>query len=148
MGPKKGCGGVGGAIGCVGPLAGDGIVSAMKSAELLVAHWDDPEGYTRSILTEYSWMVDERRILDKLIAGAGLSVTDALVLKKNSEWMAMKMTVRQASLVLRYMRSRRKRNQRSRSPMTVHTRAEHGLTQWKGTAEEGEVTGDPGFEMR
>ena len=58
--------GVGEAIGCVAPLAGDGIVPGMKSVQLLMKWWDDPSGYTRAVLKEFDWMKKERAVIDKL----------------------------------------------------------------------------------
>jgi len=63
-GPSCDVWGVGEAIGCVAPLAGDGIVPGMKSVRLLLEHWEDPEAYTRALLREFDWMKKERQLID------------------------------------------------------------------------------------
>jgi flavin-dependent dehydrogenase len=93
--------GVGEAIGCVAPLAGDGIVPGMKSVQLLIKHWDDPDGYTRAVLKAFRWMHGERRVLEKLRKGQPLRVQDALVLKRNSKRMGMQIKIGQAAKILR-----------------------------------------------
>lgn len=93
--------GVGEAIGCVAPLAGDGIVPGMKSVQLLLQHWNDPAGYTRAVLEEFHWMNGERRVLEKLRKGRPLGIRDALVLQKNSKRMGMQIKVRDAAKLLR-----------------------------------------------
>lgn len=97
--------GIGEAIGCVSPLAGDGIVPGLKSVWLLLEHWGDPEGYTRAVLEEFSWMQAEREILDRLIRGRRLSLRDALVLRKNARRMNMSIGVWSAVRLLRAYRS-------------------------------------------
>ena len=96
--------GVGEAIGCVAPLAGDGIVPGIKSAQILVEHWDDPEGYREAILKEFSWMKSERKVIEKLRNSKRLNIFDAMVLKKNSERMDMQVTFNQAAHLLRHLR--------------------------------------------
>ncbi len=76
--------GVGEAIGCVSPLVGDGIVTSMKSVQILLNNWDDPEGYTGEILREFSWLDRERKVVDKLANGRPLNLLDARVLLENS----------------------------------------------------------------
>lgn len=93
--------GVGEAIGCVAPLAGDGIVPGMKSVQLLLRHWNDAAGYTRAILREFRWMKGERRVLDKLRKGRPLWIRDALVLKVNSKRMGMQIKLSDAAKLLR-----------------------------------------------
>ncbi len=96
--------GIGEAIGCVSPLAGDGIVPGMKSAQLLLERWGDPVGYTRAVLEEFAWMRREREILDKLVGGRRLSIRDALVLRRNARRMGMTLGLREAVLLLRAYR--------------------------------------------
>jgi flavin-dependent dehydrogenase len=96
--------GVGEAIGCVAPLAGDGIVPGMKSVNLLVASWDDPEGYTRALLREFGWMKDERSIMDRLRRGERLDLESARTLKRNSARMGIRVGVKEASALLRKFR--------------------------------------------
>jgi flavin-dependent dehydrogenase len=93
--------GVGEAIGCVAPLAGDGIVPGMKSVQLLMRHWNDPAGYTQAVLKEFHWMKGERRVLEKLRTGRALGIRDALVLKRNSKRMGMQIKVGDAAKMLR-----------------------------------------------
>lgn len=88
--------GVGEAIGCVAPLAGDGIVPGMKSALILVENWDDSRGYARAVLEEFAWMENERKVIDKLSHREKLNFRDALVLKRNSRRMGMHIGVRDA----------------------------------------------------
>lgn len=88
--------GVGEAIGCVAPLAGDGVVPGMKSVQLLLQNWESPEAYTKSILKEFLWMEEERLLIDKLLTEGSLGIRDAWVLKKNSRRMGMRVGVREA----------------------------------------------------
>ena len=95
--------GVGEAIGCVAPLAGDGIVPGLKSARLLLECWDDPGRYTRAVLHEFDWMKKERMVLDKLRRGEKLGLDSAWVLKNNSKRMGMQVGLREASILLRHL---------------------------------------------
>ncbi len=96
--------GVGEAIGCVAPLAGDGIVPGMKSVQLLIQWWDDPSHYTKAILKEFDWMKKERIVIDKLRKKEGLSLQDAWVLKKNSRRMGMQVGLKDAAALLKRLR--------------------------------------------
>jgi flavin-dependent dehydrogenase len=96
--------GVGEAIGCVAPLAGDGVVPGMRSAQLLTDWWDDPEGYATAILQEFSWMGNERRVVDRLIANERLGLRDALILKRNSARMGMGIGLKDALTLLLRLR--------------------------------------------
>jgi len=98
---SQGVWGVGESIGCVAPLAGDGVVPGMKSVQLLLQNWESPEAYTKSILKEFQWMEKERQVVDKLLAKGGLGIKDAWVLKKNSRRMGMRVGVKEALLLLR-----------------------------------------------
>jgi len=93
--------GVGETIGCVAPLAGDGILPGMKSVQILMRHWEDPNGYTRAVLKEFHWMRGERRVLEKLRKGQALGMRDALVLKRNSKRMGMQIKLGDAAKILR-----------------------------------------------
>jgi len=95
--------GVGEAIGCVAPLAGDGIVPGLKSARLLLEWWDDPEGYTRAVLQEFGWMKKERAVIDKLRRREKPGLGSAWVLKKNLKRMGMQVGFREASILLRHL---------------------------------------------
>jgi len=97
----QGIWGVGESIGCVAPLAGDGVVPGMKSVQILLQHWDDPEAYTKSILKEFKWMEKERQVIDKLLCKGSLRIKDAWVLKKNSRRMGMQVGLKEALLLLR-----------------------------------------------
>jgi hypothetical protein len=105
--------GIGEAIGCVGPLAGDGIVPGMKSAQLLVQHRDDPEKYTHSILHEFKWMRNERRVVDKIYRGEKPGPGDAWVFKKNARRARMKIGLRQALGVLKRLGKSRGMNEKA-----------------------------------
>ena len=96
--------GVGEAIGCVAPLAGDGVVPGMKSAQILVNTWDDPEAYTEAILDEFDWMTRERRVIDKLRGAGRLGLREAWVLKKNSRRMGFRIGLREAALFVKKLR--------------------------------------------
>jgi flavin-dependent dehydrogenase len=96
--------GVGEAIGCVAPLAGDGIIPGMRSAQLLMEQWDDPSGYTKAILREFRWMQGERRVVDKLRRDEAFGLGDAWVLKKNSRRMAMEVGLKEAAMLLKHLR--------------------------------------------
>lgn len=99
----EGIWGVGEAVGCVAPLAGDGIVTGMGTVQLLLRHWDDPEAYTAALLREYSWMEDERKVVDRLLSGTSPGPGDAWVLKKNSKRMGMRIGIRDAALLLTHL---------------------------------------------
>ncbi len=96
--------GVGEAIGCVAPLAGDGIVPGMRSAQLLLENWDDPEAYRTAILQEFKWMESERRVIGKLRMKESLGLKDAWVLKKNSRRMGIQVGVKEALLLIKNLR--------------------------------------------
>jgi flavin-dependent dehydrogenase len=106
VGARGGCEiwGVGEAIGCVAPLAGDGIVPGLRSAQLLVKWWDDPLRYQRAVLREFRWMREERKVVDKLRRNEALRLKDAWVLKKNSERMGMEVRVKEANKLLKNLR--------------------------------------------
>jgi len=103
-GPSAGVWGVGEAIGCVAPLAGEGIVPAMKSALLLFRHWDDADGYTRAILKQFDWMKEEQKVLEKLIHRIRLGNGDARALWMNARKRGVKISVAQASLLMMRLR--------------------------------------------
>ncbi len=96
--------GIGEAIGCVAPLAGDGIIPGMKSAQILLECFDDPDKYAKSILSEFQWMRGERGVIDKLRRKARLGVGDALVLKRNSKRMGMRVGLRNSLTLLRHLK--------------------------------------------
>jgi flavin-dependent dehydrogenase len=98
--------GVGEAIGCVAPLAGDGVVTGMKSAAIALDCWSDPDRYAAQILKEFGWMRSERRVLDKLLKNRRLSAVDALVLRRNSRRMGMEVSLRQAFCLMERLGSR------------------------------------------
>lgn len=96
--------GVGEAIGCVAPLAGDGIVPGMACARLLVERWDDPAAYTRAVFKEFIWMKGERKVVDRLRRGETLGPESAWVLRKNSRRMGMQVGLKEASILLGHLR--------------------------------------------
>ena len=85
--------GIGESIGAVGPLAGDGNLSAMQTAELLLEHWDDLEGYAKEVLRRYDWMRRERRTSEKLRDGLTPNLSDALAFKRRSNKVGMEMNM-------------------------------------------------------
>jgi hypothetical protein len=105
-GPSCGVWGVGEAIGCVAPLAGDGIVPGMKSVRLLMEHWEDPEAYTGAVLREFDWMKGERQVIDKILTASPLGIKDAWVLRKNSKRMAMQLGLKEAIRFLRALKNK------------------------------------------
>lgn len=106
-GPSNSIWGVGEAIGCVAPLAGDGIVPGMRSVHLLLQHWENPEAYTAAVLKEFDWMKRERQVIDKLLAASPLGIKDAWVLRKNSKRMAMQVGLKEA---IGFLKALRKKN--------------------------------------
>ncbi len=95
--------GVGEAIGCVAPLAGDGIVPGMKSVDLLIEQWDDPDRYSHAIQREFAWMKSERKVIDKLRRKRPLGLNDARILRRNSRRMGMEVRLRDAGLLLKHL---------------------------------------------
>ncbi len=98
--------GAGEAIGCVAPLAGDGVVPGMSSVQLLLESWDNPVRYRKAVLREFRWMKEERTVIDKLRYHAPLRLKDAWVLKKNARRMAMEVGVKEATKLMRNLRQR------------------------------------------
>jgi flavin-dependent dehydrogenase len=96
--------GIGEAIGCVAPLAGDGIVPGLQSAQLLLKWWNNPEAYRKAVLREFRWMKEERRVVDKLRNDELLALKDAWVLKKNSRRMGMTVRVRDARRLMKNLK--------------------------------------------
>ena len=92
---------MGEAIGCVAPLAGDGVVPGMKCVQLLLERWNDPYGYEKAVLREFRWMEDERRVIDKLRHRETLGLRDAWVLKKNSRRMSMEVGLKEAKVLMK-----------------------------------------------
>jgi len=99
-GCPEGIWGIGEAIGCVAPLAGDGIVPGLRSAELLLDSWADAQRYRRSILGEFRWMEKERAVIDTLRRGRRVGVHHALTLRKNARRMGMRVGLREALALL------------------------------------------------
>ncbi len=93
--------GVGEAVGCVAPLVGEGIISGLKSARLLLANWEDSGAYQRAILREFSWMKEERKVVDKVRQGKGIGLLDARVLKNSTKRLSMNLELSQALRLLR-----------------------------------------------
>jgi hypothetical protein len=100
----EGVWGVGEAIGCVAPLAGDGVIPGMRSVQILLRWWDDPLGYTAAIQREFRWMKPERKVIDKLRGNRPLGIKDAWVLRSNLKRMGMQFGLPEAQRLLRNMR--------------------------------------------
>ncbi len=96
--------GIGEAIGCVAPLAGDGVVPGMRSVQLILNAWDKPQEYTDTLLGEFRWMKDERSVIDKLRKAGGTGLREARVLIKNSKRMGMQVGLREAVALLKNLR--------------------------------------------
>jgi flavin-dependent dehydrogenase len=103
-GCRDGIWGIGEAIGCVAPLAGDGVVPGMRSVELLLENWDRPREYAEAVLAEFAWMKEERAIVDRLRMAGRLGIRQALVLKRNAKRMGMQVGLREAIALLLHMR--------------------------------------------
>jgi flavin-dependent dehydrogenase len=96
--------GVGEAIGCVAPLAGDGVVPGMQSVRILIDHWQNREAYTDAILQEFSWMKQERQVIERLRRRKHLGISAAWVLKKNSRRMGMDVPLKDALRLLKNLK--------------------------------------------
>jgi flavin-dependent dehydrogenase len=83
--------GIGESIGAVGPLAGDGNLHAMQTAEMLLEHWEDLDGYVKEVLSRYDWMRRERGTAEKISAGVTPNLSDALVFRRHSKMVGMEM---------------------------------------------------------
>lgn len=103
-GPGEGIWGVGEAIGCVAPLAGDGIVPGMRSVQLLLETWDRPAQYREAVLEEFRWMKDERGVIDRLRRAKGVGIREARVLRRNSQRMGMRVGLGDALALLKNLR--------------------------------------------
>lgn len=97
----EGIWGIGEAIGCVAPLAGDGVVPGMRSVQLLLNTWDKPLEYTEAVLSEFRWMKDERGVIDKLRKAEGAGMREARILRRNSKRMGMQVGLREAFALLK-----------------------------------------------
>lgn len=94
--------GVGEAIGVVAPLAGDGIVTGMQSAQVMVEclEHNGPDGYRKQLYERFAWIQREREVLGKLIAGKTPSVWDAGIITKNAKRMGLEINT---SIALRML---------------------------------------------
>ncbi len=106
-GCRDGIWGIGEAIGCVAPLAGDGIVPGMRSVQLLLDNWNAPQRYREALLDEFGWMKAERGVVDALRRGERMGVREALVLRRNSRRMGMQVGLRQAAAFLKNLTQQR-----------------------------------------
>ncbi len=92
--------GVGETIGCVAPLAGEGIIPGMRSAQILVKNWDNPIAYEHAIQKEFAWMENERRVMDRLRRGALIGIGDGRTLQKTTKRLNMKLNLWEALKLL------------------------------------------------
>lgn len=60
--------GVGESIGTVSPFTGEGIVYSLECARIFADSMQDPDAYTRAVLSRFGWMKKERETLDYLLA--------------------------------------------------------------------------------
>jgi flavin-dependent dehydrogenase len=89
--------GIGEAIGCVYPLLGDGIVPALRSVGLILTSWNDPETYRRTVLSAFSSMSAEHKVLTALNGGRRPGLKDLLGMNSSRLRVhAMPHTVREA----------------------------------------------------
>ncbi len=96
--------GVGESIGAVAPIAGEGIVPGMASARLLVENWNDPQAYTSRVLKRFSWMIDERKVIGKVAAGAQLGMRDWIILRRTGRRMGSPVTMAQTRELLKCLK--------------------------------------------
>jgi len=83
--------GIGESIGAVAPLACDGNLYAMQTAEMLLENWDDLDRYPEKVLTRYDWMRKERKALEKMMEGKMPSLSDALTMKRHCNMVGVEM---------------------------------------------------------
>ena len=93
--------GVGESIGAVAPLAADGIVYAMQTAEMLVDHWDNLEQYPTDILKRYDWMGKERQGLNRLFAGKMPSIRELRAFLHHTRIAGLSLSLKQAMFFFR-----------------------------------------------
>jgi flavin-dependent dehydrogenase len=96
---------VGEAIGCVGSVVGDGIVPGMRSAQILLNNWDNHDSYRESILSEFSWIRNERKLVDKFRNMAPLNMGDAWILKNNSKRIGVNIGLTEAAKYVKRLKS-------------------------------------------
>ena len=100
--------GVGESIGTVSPITGEGIMHAVRCAGLYLEHEGDSRAYSDAVVREFSWMTDERAIVEKAMAGRGLSLPDWRVLQRNAASMGIRMGVPDLLAVLRTLLQQRR----------------------------------------
>ena len=100
--------GVGESIGTVSPITGEGIMHAVRCAGLYLEHEGDPAAYSDAVVREFSWMADERKIVEKAMAGRGLSLPDWRILQRNAASMGIRMGVPDLLAVLRTLLAQRR----------------------------------------
>lgn len=92
--------GIGEAIGCVAPLAGEGIVPGMRCARLLLECWRDAARYRKAVLEEFRWMGEERAIIDQLRFGQNIGLRQARILRRNSRRLGLRVGLSNAVALL------------------------------------------------
>jgi hypothetical protein len=75
----------------------------MRSVQLLLAHWDDPQGYSNAILREFGWALPERNIVDTLLEGRNLGLGDAWTIKRNARRMGVRVAFRKAAALMMHL---------------------------------------------
>lgn len=100
--------GVGESIGTVSPITGEGIMHAIRCAGLYLEHEDDPEAYSDAVLREFSWMTEERRMMDRAAARRRLSLSDWRILQRNAQIMGIRVGIPDALAMARNLRRRRR----------------------------------------
>ena len=81
--------GLGESIGLVDPVTGVGITLAMDSARMMIENWDDPVNYEREILSRYSYMMRQARIMQKLVHRQKPNILDTFLLHRASHLTGM-----------------------------------------------------------
>ncbi len=100
--------GVGESIGAVAPIAGEGVVPGMASARLLVANWGSPRRYTSRTLREFSWMIGEKTVIDKVSSGEQLGLQDWLILRRTGRRMGAPVTLSETRELLKCLERTRR----------------------------------------
>lgn len=108
--PGHGCSvwGVGESIGTVSPVTGEGIAHALRCAQLYLEHEADPAAYSVAVCREFAWMDQERRILDRALAGRWISGAEWRILQRNAASMGIHMDLRDVLAVVGRMLVRRR----------------------------------------
>jgi hypothetical protein len=67
----------------------------------LLANWEDPDAYQRAILEEFSWMKEERKLVDKAAQGKQLGLFDVKILSNSTKRFRMDLDYTQGLSLLK-----------------------------------------------